>query len=73
MGEKRDVYTVLVGKPEGKRQLGRPRRRREDNIKMDLHEVICGAWTGSGEGQMAGTCECGNEPLGSTKFGDFLD
>ena len=36
MGEKRDVYTVLVEKPEGKRPLGRPRRRREDNIKMDL-------------------------------------
>ena len=33
---------VLVGKPEGKRPLGRPRRRREDNIKMDLQEVGCG-------------------------------
>jgi hypothetical protein len=33
------VHRVLVGKPEGKRTLGRPRRRREDNIKMDLHEV----------------------------------
>ena len=38
-GEGRGVYRVLVGKPEGKRQLGRPRRRREDNIKMDLQEV----------------------------------
>jgi hypothetical protein len=38
MGEKRDVYRVLVGKPEGKRLLGRPR---EDNIKMDLQEVGC--------------------------------
>jgi hypothetical protein len=47
MGEERDVYTVLVGKPEGTRPLGRPKRRREDNIKMDLQEVICGAWTGS--------------------------
>jgi hypothetical protein len=36
------VCTVLVGKPEGKRQLGRPRRRWEDNIKMDLQEVGCG-------------------------------
>ena len=35
-GEKRDVYRVLVGKPEGKKLLGSPRRRREDNIKMDL-------------------------------------
>jgi len=42
MGEKRDVYRVLVGKPEGKRPLGRPRRRWEDNIKMDLQEVGCG-------------------------------
>jgi len=38
MGEDRDVQRVLVGKPEGKRPLGRPRRRREDNIKMDLQE-----------------------------------
>ena len=37
VGEGRGVYRVLVGKPEGKRPLGRPRRRREDNIKMDLH------------------------------------
>jgi len=36
MGERRSVYRVLVGKTEGKRPLGRPRRRREDNIKMDL-------------------------------------
>jgi hypothetical protein len=46
-GERRGVYRVLVAKPEGKRQLGRPRRRWEDNIKMDLLEVGCGAWTGS--------------------------
>jgi len=44
MGERRGVglYRVLVGKPEGKRPLGRPRRREEDNIKMDLQEVGCG-------------------------------
>jgi len=42
MGERRGVYRVLVGKPEGKRPLERPRRRREDNIKMDLQEVGCG-------------------------------
>jgi len=46
-GERRGVYRVLVGKPEGKRPLGRPRRRREVNIKMDLHEIGCGVWTGS--------------------------
>ena len=39
MGEKRGVYRVLMGKPEGKKPLGRPRRRWEDNIKMDLQEV----------------------------------
>jgi hypothetical protein len=37
--EKRDAYGILVGKPEGKRPLGRPRRRWEDNIKMDLREI----------------------------------
>jgi len=42
MGERRGVYRVLVGKIEGKRPLGRPRRRWEDNIKMDLQEVGCG-------------------------------
>ena len=42
MGEGRGVYRVLVGKLEGKRPLGRPRRRWEDNIKMDLQEVGCG-------------------------------
>jgi len=42
MGEGRGVYRVLVGKPEGKRQLGRPRHRWKDNIKMDLQEVGCG-------------------------------
>ena len=46
MGEKRGVHRVLVVKPEGKRPLGRPRRRWEDNIKMDLQEVGggCGDW-----------------------------
>jgi len=41
VGDRRSVYRVLVGKPEGKRPLGRPRRRWEDNIKMDLQEVGC--------------------------------
>jgi hypothetical protein len=39
MGEGRGVYRVLVGRPDGKRPLGRPRRRWEDNIKMDLREI----------------------------------
>ena len=42
MGKGRGVYRVLVGKPEGKRPMGRPRRRWQDNIKMDLQEVGCG-------------------------------
>ena len=42
MGEWRGVYRVLVGKPEGKRPVGRPRCRWEVNIKMDLQEVECG-------------------------------
>jgi hypothetical protein len=41
MGETRDAYRILVGKPEGKIQLGRPRRRWGDNIKMDLREIGC--------------------------------
>ena len=41
-GEERGVYRVLVGKPEGRRPLGRPRRRSVDNIRMDLQEVGCG-------------------------------
>ena len=48
MGEERGVYRVLVGKPEGRRPLGRPRRRWADNIRMDLQEVGCGymGWIG---------------------------
>jgi hypothetical protein len=42
MGEERGVYRFLVGKPEGERPLGRPRRVWEDNIKMDVQEVGCG-------------------------------
>jgi hypothetical protein len=46
VGEGRNVYRVLVGKPEGKRPLGRPRSRREDGIKMDLREIGWGVWSG---------------------------
>jgi hypothetical protein len=44
--EKGGEYKILVGRPEGRRPLGRPRRRWEDNIKIDLQEVGWGAWTG---------------------------
>jgi hypothetical protein len=52
MGEEIKVYKVLAGKPEGKRPLGRPRRRWEDGIRMDLREIGLGAvdWTGTGGG-----------------------
>jgi hypothetical protein len=46
--EEKDVYGVLVGKPEGKRPLGMPKSRWEDNIRMKLQEVGCGVWTGLG-------------------------
>ena len=53
-GERRGLYRVLVGKPEGKRQLGRPRRRWENNVKLDLQEVGCGGieWIGTGGGHL---------------------
>jgi hypothetical protein len=69
MGEKRKVYKVLVGRPEEKRPLGRPRRRWEDGIRMDLREICLGGCgldsTVSGQGPVAGCCECGDEPPGS--------
>jgi hypothetical protein len=69
MGQERKVYKVLVGKPEGKRPLGRPRCRWEDGIRMDLRVIglgVCGLdSTGSGQGPVAGCCECGDEPSGS--------
>jgi hypothetical protein len=76
MGERRGAYRALVGKPEGRRPLGRPRRRWEDNIKMDLREVGCGRRldrSGSGQGQVVGSCVYGDEPSGSLKSGEFLE
>jgi hypothetical protein len=46
MGEGRGAYRILVGRPEKRRPLGKPRRRWEDNIKIDLQEVGWGTWTG---------------------------
>ena len=48
MGEERGAYRVLVGKPEGKRPLGRPRHRWVDNIRMALRRWVVGMWTGLG-------------------------
>jgi hypothetical protein len=60
------VYRLLVGNPEGKRSLGRPRRRWVDNIKMDLLEI---GWDGVDWTCLAqeSSCECGYEPSGSIK------
>jgi len=77
MGEERGVCTVLVGKSELKRPLGRPRRRWVDNIRMDLQEVRCGYmdWIGRAQDRdrWRTVCECSNEPSGSVKCGEFLD
>jgi hypothetical protein len=63
MGEERKVYKVLVGKPEGKRPFGKPRRRWEYEIRMDLRVGGCGLdLTGSGQGPVTGCCVCGDEP-----------
>ena len=73
------MYRVLVGNPEGKRPLGRPRRRWVDNIRMDLQEMGCGHvdWIGLAQDRdgwrKLEACECGNEPSGSIKCGEFLD
>jgi hypothetical protein len=71
MEEGRGVYRVLIGKPKGKRPLGRPRRRWEDNIKLDLR-VDRDRWgeldsAGSGQGPVTDFCEYGDEPSGSIK------
>ena len=74
MGDSGGVYRVLVGKSEGKRQLGRPGRKWDDNIKMDLQKVGCGGmdWIDVAQdrdrGQVEGTCVCGNELSDSKNY-----
>ncbi|KAJ4446304.1 hypothetical protein ANN_12999 [Periplaneta americana] len=69
MGESKNAYRVLVGRSEGKRSLGRPRRRWEDNIKMDLRAVGYDDRDriNLAQGPMAGLCDGGNESPGSLK------
>jgi hypothetical protein len=67
--EKMNSNRILVGKPEGKRPLGRLKRRRVDNIKMDLKRERMG----SGERPAEGPCEHDNEPSGSIKCWEFLE
>ena len=77
MGEKRGVYRVLVGKPEGRRPLGRPRRRWVDNIRMNLLEVGCvyRDWFGLAQDRDSWRTlvSCVMILSGSVKCGEFLD
>jgi hypothetical protein len=71
-GGKYKVYRVLVGKLEGPRPHGRPRRRRENDIKMYFLEVGWGTWAGFIWLRIK-TFKCGNVPSDSIKCGEFLD
>jgi len=76
MGEMRNAYNILVGKPEGKRPLRRTGHRWENNIRMDIREI---GWKGVGwmylaqdRNQWQTPVECSNEPSGFIKGGEFL-
>jgi len=72
-GQERSVYGVLVGRPEGKRPLGRPRHRWDDNIKIGFFRECGGrAWSGF-IWLRIGTGECGNELAGCIKCREFLE
>ena len=77
MEEGMGAYVILVGRSEGRRPLGRPRHIWKDNIKLDPSRSGTGGHgmdrSGSGEGQVAGSFECGNKPSGSIKYGEFLE
>jgi hypothetical protein len=76
MREKRGAYRVLVGKPEEKIPLGRPRCRWEDNIKMYLREVRWDMqWIDLAQDmyRWGGCCKCDDKPSGSIKCGEFPD
>jgi hypothetical protein len=76
VGEGRGEYRSLVEKPEGKRPLGRPRHRWEDNMKKGLQDVGCGGMDGliwPRIGGVVGNCKRGNEPSFSIKCGEFID
>jgi hypothetical protein len=71
-----NAYRLLMGKPEGKRPLGRPRRRWvNNNIKVDLGEIGWGGvdWIGLVQGQVESCCEFGNEPSGSKKCWETIE
>jgi len=67
-GEMGNEYNILVGKPKGKRPLGRPKHKCEDNVTLNLKQTGCEFnWLGTG------SCEHGNELSDSIKGGQFLD
>jgi hypothetical protein len=72
--EKRNAYRILVGKPEGKRPLGRPRRRWVDSIKLRERMGWYGLdRSGLGQGPVEGSCEHGDEPSDSIKCWEVLE
>jgi hypothetical protein len=81
MVDRRRAYRIFVGKPDQKRQMGRQRRKWEDNINMDLQEVGWGmAWIDLAQDRdrwralvNAVSFKSGNEPSGSIKCGEFMD
>jgi hypothetical protein len=73
MGEKRNAYRLLVGKPEGRSPLGRPRRRWLDNIMMNHVGVGWGDVAWIGLGQVESSCEFGIEPSGSIKYWETME
>jgi hypothetical protein len=75
MGEDRKCIKILVGKPNGKRQLGRPRHRWEDNIKRNIREISVRRGLdscGSGQGPVGNSCGHSNEPSSSKNGWEFL-
>ena len=77
IGGRSDIFRFLLGKPEGRRPIGRSGHEWKYKIRVNLQHVVFGmnglACSGSGKGQLAGTCECGNEPSGSINSKDFPD
>jgi hypothetical protein len=74
-GENIKAHRLVMGKPEGKRPLGRPRCGWLDNISIGLGEIGWGGqdWSDSGQGQVEGPCECGNEPSVSMKCRKIIE